>query len=215
VQTASQQSTGQELDALAMLLQSLNPAAGFQVAGAHARSHTNRLSNPAMKMKPKPREGEPFDHGIITPEMAGTDSYQPLTTARTPAVQYIETDDEPWTYWLNALEPVTAEELDEAFDAALPYWKPELALEDALVKCTSPEDIDKAIATALEAGAREGCPAQDTAEKLKQEMEKAIKDGKKVPKAKARKVAGGGAKPGFAMFGDDRKLGKVHDNSVG
>jgi len=110
--------------------------------------------------------------------------------------------------------PISKTAIQTAFVSALPFVAPEEGLEDALVPCEDPKAVDAAIAAALAAGARPGCPAIDSAEKLKKEMAKAAKDGKPMPKAKPRKVSAGGDKPGFGLQGEGRALGKVHDNSV-
>ena len=110
--------------------------------------------------------------------------------------------------------PITKDMLTKGMSSALPFMLPEQDLEDALVPCTSPEEVDAAIKKGLAAGARPGCPVIDAAEKLKKEMAKAAKDGKPMPKAKPRKIAVGGDKPGWGLQGEGRSVAKTHDNSV-
>ena len=110
--------------------------------------------------------------------------------------------------------PISKSAIQSAFTSALPFVAPEEGLEDDLVPCEDPKAVDAAIAKALAAGARPGCPAIDAAEKLKKDMAKAAKDGKPMPKAKPRKSLVGGDKPGFGLQGEGRTIAKTHDNSV-
>lgn len=119
---------------------------------------------------------------------------------------YIEEDDEPWhsTCVVKTVE-LTKAMADESFNSVLPFIAPEDDLLLALSKVKTPEDVDAAIADALKAGARAGCPAIMDAEKIK----KGAKDGK-VKAGKAPKVAN----QGNGWDNMKRTEAKVHDNSV-
>lgn len=175
-----------------------------------------------MPVERLPGEGDPFNlvngvpnmrraEDIAVPVPNGISVYD-MELAKTE--QYIENEDEPWHATCRQKVPISKTAIQTAFVSALPFVAPEEGLEDALVPCEDPKAVDAAIAAALAAGARPGCPAIDSAEKLKKEMAKAAKDGKPMPKAKPRKVSAGGDKPGFGLQGEGRALGKVHDNSV-
>ena len=86
------------------------------------------------------------------------------------ALQYIETEDEPWHATCRPTSRSTAiskKVLGDALSSALPFAMAEDALDAALVTAKNDGEIDKAVKQALASGARPGCPAIDAAEKLK------------------------------------------------
>lgn len=170
-----------------------------------------------MPVERVPGEGDPFNNGA----MRRAEDFavpQPRGIATGEAnLQYIETDDEPWH---STCRPsvrstiVSKDMLAGAFTSALPFAAAEDALDEAIVAATDAAAIDEAVKKALANGARPGCPAIESGEKQKKNMEKAAKEGKPMPKAKSLKPAIGGAVPGWADQGAGRKIASVHDNSV-
>jgi len=164
----------------------------------------------SMRIEKLPGEGDPFSTACPAVDGFGNNvnsvPAMDVGLARWHADSgYIEDDDEPWHSTCVAKTGLTGAVATATYTAALPFIAPEEDLVVALSKVTSTGDVDKAIAEALKAGARPGCPAIMDAEKIK----KSAKEGG-VKAGKAPKVAAQGK--GW----DDmaRGLGKVHDNSV-
>jgi len=178
------------------------------LAGANAltigTAPVQRVSGVSMKLTRLPGEGDPFVDGVRMPEEGPRPDLAQTWHADSG---YIDTDDEPWH---STCKPRTAVMtkgiLDGSYTAALPFIAPEEALMDALRAVESEKDVDAAVAAALAAGARPGCPAIDTAEKM---LAAAKKDGALKAAAPAKVAAQG---KGWDDMG--RALGKVHDNSV-
>ena len=164
-----------------------------------------------------PGEGNPFpETGMRRAEDLATKQPRGISDG-SAALQYIETEDEPWHATCRPTSRSTAiskKVLGDALSSALPFAAAEDALDAALCTATSDGDIDKAVKQALANGARPGCPAIDAADKLKETMAKASKDGKPAPKYKPINPPTGGATPGWANQGEGRKIAVVHDNSV-
>jgi len=195
--------------ATGLVLSMNSPAAGVAAL---------RAPSPSMQLKRVPGEGDPFGEkeGMGRGNRKVVEAFQPrgISDATVIKRQYIETDDEPWHADNRATTTLTMSDYTKSFETTLPFIAPEDGLGDALAKCKKPGDVDAAIAACISAGGREGCPAIVAATKFKGDMEKALKDGKPLPKPKAKKVSTGGATPGWANQGEGRVIGKVHDNSV-
>ena len=95
--------------------------------------------------------------------------------------------------------------LDNAFSSALPFSKAEEDLTIALSKVKTVKDVDKAVKACLAAGGRPGCPAIESAEKIKA----AAKDDA-VKAAPPPKVT----PQGKGWDGMARQIAKTHDNSI-
>jgi len=171
-----------------------------------------RVATVTMALTKKPGEGDPFSEEAKA--AAPVPAYQPRTINMPLSSDVIELEDEPWLADCRAKTGLARTEFEKAYTSELPYVQAEENLEDELVKCQDEESIDSAIKACLNKGGRQGCPAIVTAEKLKADMAKAKEEGKPVPKAKPRKVAVGGDKPGFSAYGENRKLAVTHDNSI-
>jgi len=183
--------------------------------GPAVRMPSVQMAADPLKYDRLPGEGDPFNGGNGMRRAEDLEGPRPdLGQARRELdCGYIEEDDEPWhaSCKPKICAPVSKDALESAFTAAIPFMAAEEALGDALVKATGPDDIDKMILDCIAAGGRAGCPAIMDAAKLQKSMVKAMKEGKEMPKAKAKKVSAGGATPGWT---DKREIAKVHDNSV-
>lgn len=167
-----------------------------------------------------PREGKPFgdaDRGddglrVVGGVRGAVEVPVPrgLSDATVLKPQYIETDDEPWHSTCRSAVTITKAQLDSGYSAGLPFIVAEDALGAATREAKNAKDVEKAIATALAAGARAGCPAIKDAEKVIKAFAKGDDEVVSKAKPKAPKVAAQGK--GW----DDmkRELGKTHDNSV-
>ena len=169
-----------------------------------------------------PREGKPFGDadrdeatgvrtvgGVRAAEMA----YQPsgITDATVLKPQYIGTDDdEPWHASSRQTVAVSKADLDTGYTATLPFAQAEDDLTTATIAAKSAKDVKAAISAATSAGARPGCPAITTAEKVLAAFEKDGEDAASKAKPKGPKA---GAQ-GKGWDGMARALGKTHDNSV-
>jgi len=159
-----------------------------------------------------PREGKPFGDADgpnrpLGKVRNGVEVYQPrgITDASVIKPQYIETDDEPWHSSSRQTVVATKQMITEA---QLPF----VVAEDALMVALSGVDSDKAAQAAMDAavkdGARPGCPALVTGEKVIAAYKKDAEAGKKARPKAPKDVQGKGW--------DDmkREIGKTHDNSV-
>lgn len=96
-----------------------------------------------------------------------------------------------------------------AQEAVLPFIGAEEDLMVELSKVESADDAKAAVEAALKAGARPGCPAIVTAEKVQKAYAKDADTGKKArPKAPKKPVNGAG------FDKTDRSLAITHDNSI-
>ena len=176
-----------------------------------------RASLVMMPVARIPGEGDPFRDGDMRrAEDIATKQPRGISDG-SAALQYIETEDEPWHASCRPTSRSTAiskKVLDGALSSALPFAPAENALDAALVTAKNDGEIDKAVKQALASGARPGCPAIESADKQLKAIAKAAKDGKPAPKYKPLKPAVGGATPGWANQGEGRKVATTHDNSV-
>jgi len=163
-----------------------------------------------------PREGEPFGEADGPNRPIGkireaVEAYQPrgLSDATVIKPAYIETDDEPWHSTCKSTVALTKDLASTSYSASLPFIDTENELLTALSAVEKAADAQKAMDAALKAGARPGCPAIMSGEKLlksfAKDAEKALKDRPKAPKSGAQ---------GKGWDGMARQVGKVHDNSV-
>jgi len=163
-----------------------------------------------------PREGKPFGEADGPNRPIGkireaVEVYQPrgLSDATVIKPAYIETDDEPWHATCKSTVALTADLASTSYSASLPFIDAENDLLTALSKVEKAADAKSAMDAALKAGARPGCPAIMSGEKLiasfAKDAEKALKDRPKAPKTAAQ---------GKGWDGMARQIGKVHDNSV-
>mmetsp|Transcript_123344 Transcript_123344/g.230605 ORF Transcript_123344/g.230605 Transcript_123344/m.230605 type:complete len:225 (+) Transcript_123344:53-727(+) len=193
-------------EALAALLFSLSPAAGFQapsalsnrLAAAAPRATADMLIQRNFKVR-KPSEEVPSDMVVANGGRSMEDFARWEPGYDNPTPWYTEGDMPDYLF--------DYDDFEDAFNEALPFWKPEEDLEDALVKCKGPEDVEQAIADCLAAGGRDIAPVMKTANKLKKDMEKAAKDGKPMPKAKPKKKVKA-SPPNY-----ERVIATTHDTS--
>mmetsp|Transcript_1158 Transcript_1158/g.2261 ORF Transcript_1158/g.2261 Transcript_1158/m.2261 type:complete len:223 (-) Transcript_1158:172-840(-) len=192
-------------EALASLLLSLSPAAGFQASSALPRHRAaarrgtaDMLIQRNFKVR-KPSEEVPSDMVVANGGRSMEDFARWEPGYDNPTPWYTEGDMPDYLF--------DYDDFEDAFNEALPFWKPEEDLEDALVKCKGPEDVEQAIADCLAAGGRDIAPVMKTANKLKKDMEKAAKDGKPMPKAKPKKKVKA-SPPNY-----ERVIATTHDTS--
>eukprot|EP00966_Prymnesium_polylepis_P142709 3294965-Prymnesium_polylepis.1 len=118
-----------------------------------------------MKVERVAGEGDPFAGGIRKP-VDGPRPDQGVTRWHADT-GYIDDEDEPWHSTSRPRGRImTKGILQDGFNSALPFFAAEDALMEALRQVKEVEDVDAAVAAALEAGARPGCPAIETAEKM-------------------------------------------------
>merc|ERR1712087_50002 len=164
----------------------------------------------SMKLERKPGEGDPFGTINPVPDAYGnTEESAPrmdVGIARWHSDSgYIEEDDEPWDSTAKAKISISKGVLETAFGSALPFAQAEEDLIMALTKVKTVADVDKAVTARLAAGGRPGCPAIDSAEKIKKAADgDAVKAGP-APKSPPQ---------GKGWDGMARSLAKTHDNSI-
>ena len=176
-----------------------------------------RASLVMMPVARIPGEGDPFRDGDMRrAEDIATKQPRGISDG-SAALQYIETEDEPWHATCRPTSRstfISKKVLADSIAKDLPFVPAEEALDDALTTAKNEEEVEKAVKQALADGARPGCPAIESAEKQLKAIAKAAKDGKPAPKYKPLKPAVGGASPGWANQGEGRKVAITHDNSV-
>ena len=137
-----------------------------------------RASLVMMPVARIPGEGDPFpDGGMRRAEDIATKQPRGISDG-SAALQYIETEDEPWHATCRPTSRSTAiskKVLADSIARDLPFVPAEDALDDALVTAKNEAEVDKAMKQALADGARPGCPALHNAEKQLKAIAKAAK----------------------------------------